>query len=650
MVNPRDIAGNTEEEWWTPEIQLRTQKKNGQPQRYSWEHRRRMVNPRDTAGNARRRRRRMVNPRDIAGNTEEEWWTPEIQLRTQKKNGEPQRYSWEHRRRRRMVNPRDTAGNAEEEEEEWWTPEIQLRTQKKNGEPQRYSWEHRRRRMVNPRDTAGNAEEEEEEWWTPEIQLGTQKKKKNGEPQRYSWECRRRRRRMVNPRDTAGNAEEEEEEWWTPEIQLGMQKKKKKNGEPQRQLGTQKKKTKRILVLLLHYQLYLLGSPFLVISLHTWSFFNPTMVVTLRLRGWCIGHKCQDLLSLCDGMHVCTARPLFILSSKIVIGNGVRTHVNSKRHRLVRHWQPSVILCTQNISQKLSCWQNSHSMWVVCLLHLQNVWWYNFTSVQLKGSPLSCLEQLWRPHPQCSLVKKSVLTIHWTQSLLRVAVWSLSMAYTSSLVLHSPAISLGFTILGEIFAYVTVFQSNHWDSHIPSSWILHAGFSLLVLTLPSKTWMSGSFESVWWNACVQRLDLGLYSHLKEFWGMESEPMLTPGENPLYQKMFPQRRIEPAMLHHTGQQAQGTTNELFRSPHGVYNFTTDISSVITEITKSIHPMAECVPQHDFCQKLPSVNLHMKYRITNKILSLTQQNHNVVNISQAWHYPQFSFQLLLVGLTH
>ena len=30
--------------------------------------------------------------------------------------------------------------------------------------------------------------------------------------------------------------------------------------------------------------------------------------------------------------------------------------------------------------------------------------------------------------------------------------------------------------------------------------------------------MSGSFESVQWNACVHRLDLGLYSHPKEFWG------------------------------------------------------------------------------------------------------------------------------------
>ena len=34
-----------------------------------------------------------------------------------KKNAEPQRYSWE-RKRRRMANPRDIAGNEEEEEEE----------------------------------------------------------------------------------------------------------------------------------------------------------------------------------------------------------------------------------------------------------------------------------------------------------------------------------------------------------------------------------------------------------------------------------------------------------------------------------------------------------------------------------------------------
>ena len=38
-------------------------------------------------------------------------------MQKKKKNGEPQRYIWECRRRRRMVNPRDTSGKAEEEEE-----------------------------------------------------------------------------------------------------------------------------------------------------------------------------------------------------------------------------------------------------------------------------------------------------------------------------------------------------------------------------------------------------------------------------------------------------------------------------------------------------------------------------------------------------
>ena len=62
----------------------------------------------------------MVNPRDIAGITEEEdeWEIQEIELGTKKKkkNGESQRYSWEGRRRRRMVNPRDISVIVEEEE------------------------------------------------------------------------------------------------------------------------------------------------------------------------------------------------------------------------------------------------------------------------------------------------------------------------------------------------------------------------------------------------------------------------------------------------------------------------------------------------------------------------------------------------------
>ena len=71
------------------------------------------------------------------------------------------------------------------------------------------------------------------------------------------------------------------------------------------------------------------------------------------------------------------------------------------------------------------------------------------------------------------------------------------------LLLRSPAISLGFTILGEIFANLTVFLSNHWDSHIPSSWMVNAGCVFVARIHPSRTWMSGSFGSV---------------HQKEFWG------------------------------------------------------------------------------------------------------------------------------------
>ena len=42
---------------------------------------------------------------------------------------------------------------------------------------------------------------------------------------------------------------------------------------------------------------------------------------------------------------------------------------------------------------------------------------------------------------------------------------------------------------------------------------------------------------------MHRLDLGLYSHLKEFWGMELETMLALPEA--------QRRLEPATLRHAG---------------------------------------------------------------------------------------------------
>ena len=77
--------------------------------------------------------------------------------------------------------------------------------------------------------------------------------------------------------------------------------------------------------------------------------------------------------------------------------------------------------------------------------------------------------------------------------------------------------------------------------------------------------MSRSFESVRWDASVHKLDLGLYSHPKEFLGdgvrthVNSKGKIpsTGGKN------LPQRRIEPTTLHRAGQRARHTTNELFR---------------------------------------------------------------------------------------
>ena len=85
-----------------------------------------------------------------------------------------------------------------------------------------------------------------------------------------------------------------------------------------------------------------------------------------------------------------------------------------------------------------------------------------------------------------------------------------------------PAISLAFTLVfGEIFAYVT--KSNCTCSHILPSWMaVHAGrgffffFFFFCHHLPFMDITSGSFESMQWNACVHRLDLGFHSHPKEF--------------------------------------------------------------------------------------------------------------------------------------
>ena len=64
---------------------------------------------------------------------------------------------------------------------------------------------------------------------------------------------------------------------------------------------------------------------------------------------------------------------------------------------------------------------------------------------------------------------------------------------------------------------------------------------------PPRTWTSGSFLAMRWNACVHRQDLSLYSHLKESLGNGVRTHV----NSLPEA---QRRIKLTTLHHAGQRA------------------------------------------------------------------------------------------------
>ena len=79
------------------------------------------------------------------------------------------------------------------------------------------------------------------------------------------------------------------------------------------------------------------------------------------------------------------------------------------------------------------------------------------------------------------------------------------------------------------------FKSKLWGSHIPSLWMVHAGCVFLTGIHPSRTWMSGPFDSVRRNACVRRPRF-ILSSKKVLGGMESEPMLTPREKTLYRTL------------------------------------------------------------------------------------------------------------------
>ena len=96
---------------------------------------------------------------------------------------------------------------------------------------------------------------------------------------------------------------------------------------------------------------------------------------------------------------------------------------------------------------------------------------------------------------------------------------------------------------------VSFFKYNRSGSHIPSSWMVHAECAFVADTHP-RTWMSGSFESVRWNAFVHILLIHMTTAYpvirKSLGGMESQHMFTPREkSPLPEKISPEDRTHDA---------------------------------------------------------------------------------------------------------
>ena len=69
-------------------------------------------------------------------------------------------------------------------------------------------------------------------------------------------------------------------------------------------------------------------------SNHRGSYIGNMLGMFLLPAFTCLGHKRQDLLSPCDGTHACTDYTLLCTLIWEFLGNGVRTHANSKGNPL----------------------------------------------------------------------------------------------------------------------------------------------------------------------------------------------------------------------------------------------------------------------------------------------------------------------------
>ena len=121
-------------------------------------------------------------------------------------------------------------------------------------------------------------------------------------------------------------------------------------------------------------------------------------------------------------------------------------------------------------------------------------------------------------------------------------IYDFGVAQTAFITFHGQMSCFGTSSSSAFHSYISGVHHFGWDfcvcDHFFNPTIevvtfrLHGWCMLGVFVAGlhlSRTWMSGYFQSERWNACMHRLDLGLYSHPKVLGGMESEPMLTPRE-------------------------------------------------------------------------------------------------------------------------
>ena len=94
--------------------------------------------------------------------------------------------------------------------------------------------------------------------------------------------------------------------------------------------------------------------------------------------------------------------------------------------------------------------------------------------------------------------------------------------------------------------------------------MVHAGCVSVAGIHSSRTWTSGSFKSVRWNTCVHRLELGLFSRPKEFWGNGVRTHVnSKGKNLLWWKIFPRGGSNPQRCIKQDSEPNTLPTELFR---------------------------------------------------------------------------------------